>query len=138
MGDMFSKTYRKGRCRTEQKLEYSLRVRLKKNSNFFGPGVEELLLLVDRTGSLQTAAATMEMSYSKAWKIVRAAEQELGFAILERHVGGMGGGSSALTEGGRNFVARYSGFRQALSAAAENLFRRHFEDERDGETDEKA
>lgn len=49
-------------------LSFSLRVSLRRSEKFFGPGVASLLRLVERTGSLQTAAAEMQMSYSKAWK----------------------------------------------------------------------
>ena len=58
-------------------LSFSLRVSLRRSEKFFGPGVASLLRLVERTGSLQTAAAEMQMSYSKAWKIIRKAEGEL-------------------------------------------------------------
>ena len=65
-------------------LSFSLRVSLRRSEKFFGPGVASLLRLVERTGSLQTAAAEMQMSYSKAWKIIRKAEGELGFPLMER------------------------------------------------------
>lgn len=71
-------------------LSFSLRVSLRRSEKFFGPGVASLLRLVERTGSLQTAAAEMQMSYSKAWKIIRKAEGELGFPLMERRVGGAG------------------------------------------------
>ena len=107
-------------------LQYSLKVRLKRDGVFYGPGVSELLLRVDRTGSLQTAAGEMGMSYSKAWKIVRTAEQELGFMLLERHVGGAGGGFSRLTEQGRSFVERYEAFQKAVYLNADRLCAEYF------------
>ncbi len=115
-------------------LRYCIRLRLEDGTSFFGPGVERILLLVDETGSLQTAAAQMEMSYSKAWKIIRHAEQKLGFPLLERHVGGSGGGYSRLTSQGRDFVNRYTDFRQELDKAADDLFEKYFNT---GEIDEK-
>ena len=54
-------------------LSYSMRLRIHGQDVFFGPGTEELLLLVNETGSLHMAAAKMGMSYSKAWKIIRRA-----------------------------------------------------------------
>ena len=47
---------------------------------FFGPGVCELLEKIRETGSIQAAAARMEMSYTKAWKILKRAEKEMGVA----------------------------------------------------------
>ena len=115
----------------------TIRLRLKKTSYFFGPGVLEVLQLVEKTDSLQTAAATMEMSYSKAWKIVRAAEQELGFKLMDRRVGGVGGGSSQLTPRGKDFVARFEQFSSASSEATNLLFEQYFGDFNQRESDEQ-
>lgn len=108
-------------------LSYSMRLRLHGEEVFFGPGVEELLLLVDRTGSLHMAAAQMKMSYSKAWKMVRTMERELGFPALERQAGGTGGGFSRLTSQGRAFLERYSAFCRETRQAADSLFAQYFE-----------
>ena len=35
---------------------------------------------------------------SKAWSVVHACEEQLGFALLERRIGGAGGGGASLTE----------------------------------------
>lgn len=113
----------------------TIRLRLKKTSYFFGPGVLEVLQLVEKTDSLQTAAATMEMSYSKAWKIVRAAEQELGFKLMDRRVGGVGGGSSRLTPRGKDFVTRFEQFSSATSEATNLLFEQYFGDFNQRESD---
>lgn len=88
----------------------------------------EILQLVEKTNSLQTAASTMEMSYSKAWKIVRAAEKELGFKLMDRRVGGVGGGSSQLTERGKDFVTRYEHFYLESCEATDVLFKKYFGD----------
>jgi len=106
----------------------SIRVRLKKKNYFFGLGVLEILQLVEKTNSLQTAAMTMEMSYSKAWKIVRAAEQELGFKLMDRRVGGVGGGSSQLTERGKDFVDRFERFNNEACKTTDMLFQKYFSD----------
>lgn len=118
-------------------LGYTLRVRLTRDEVFYGPGVHELLRRVERSGSLQTAAAEMDMSYSKAWKVVRKAEQELGFALLARRVGGTGGGSSLLTARGGDFLTRYERFAERVQACAERLFAEAFDEKNEtGETDE--
>ena len=116
-------------------LSFSLRVSLRRSEKFFGPGVASLLRLVERTGSLQTAAAEMQMSYSKAWKIIRKAEGELGFPLMERRVGGAGGGSSSVSAGGKRFLERYERFRQEVQDAAQRLFTECFEGGDTNETD---
>ena len=55
-------------------MELKLTLRLLTNEErIFGPGVAELLERVREHHSLRSAAASMEMAYSKAWRIVRAA-----------------------------------------------------------------
>ena len=50
---------------------------LQNGQRFFGPGVAELLERVREHRSLRAAAASMEMAYSKAWRIIHEAEEEM-------------------------------------------------------------
>lgn len=112
--------------------DFTLRLRLlQEDSAFFGPGVDRLLNLVEETGSLQMAADKMQMSYSKALRIVRAAEKAVGFAFLERHAGGAGGGFSRLTDRGRAYMDRYEAFVAEVRNAAEASFCKYFQEKRD-------
>jgi molybdate transport system regulatory protein len=106
----------------------SVRLRLRGADSFYGIGIQELLKLVQKTNSLQTAAAAMDMSYSKAWKIVRTAEKELGFPLMDRRVGGTGGGSSQLTERGSDFVNRFEQLSLEADEVTNQLFQKHFGD----------
>ena len=89
-------------------MDYQIRVKLKQEQIFFGPGVARLLRGIERTGSLQAAAAEMGMSYSKAWRILHTAERELGFLLVHRQAGGNGGGSSQMTDQGQALLDRKS------------------------------
>ena len=60
----------------------------------YGPGVHRLLGAVAQNHSLRAAAASMNMAYSKAWSIVRAAEQGFGCKLLRSTIGGSGGGAA--------------------------------------------
>lgn len=92
----------------------------------FGNGLRELLLRTEATGSLHRAAAEMEMAYSKAWTIVRRAEEHLGFSLLARRVGGPGGGGSTLSEPGRRIVDAFGALTDDVDAQLEVLYARHF------------
>ena len=92
---------------------------------FFGPGVCELLEKIRETGSIQAAAARMEMSYTKAWKILNRAEKEIGTALITRQSGGRNGGSSTLTEPGENAVRDFREMEAELSAFADQLMERY-------------
>ena len=93
----------------------------------FGEGPYRLLLGVDRLGSLNAAAKELGMAYSKANRIMGRAERLLGAALTEKHIGGSGGGGSALTPAARELVKRYEAFRADCAAAAEASFARHFQ-----------
>ena len=92
----------------------------------FGPGPAELLERTHQTGSLRAAAAQMGMAYSKATRIIRTAEEELGYALLERRIGGASGGGSALTFEAKLLLARYRSWQAAAQSAAQTLFLEKF------------
>ncbi len=92
----------------------------------FGDGPCELLEKVERTGSLRKAAADMKMSYRQAWDLIKMLEENLGFPLLERQVGGMYGGGSSLTDEGRKLMLRYREFRQETNKSMQVLFDRYF------------
>ncbi len=68
----------------------------------------------------------MSMSYSKAWRLVRALEERLGFALLDRKVGGLSGGGSHVTSQGKNLMNHYGRFRRDVETGLEKIYRKHF------------
>ena len=72
---------------------YHIKVRVYNESIDFGKGVAELLQRIEATGSLSAAYKAMGMSASKAWKILRRAEADLGFALVSSTAGGKSGGA---------------------------------------------
>ena len=88
---------------------------------FFGEGPYQLLLGVERTGSLRCAAMEMGMAYSKAMKLVRHAEAALGFPLTQRTVGG-----SSLTPQGKEWMSRYGDYRDACAQANARLYLEFF------------
>ena len=93
---------------------------------FFGEGPCRLLRLVEETGSLRCAAASMEMAYSKALKLIKQAESSLGFPLTQRCAGGKDGGGSTLTPEGRAWLAKYEAYRDACIQANRELYARFF------------
>lgn len=89
---------------------------------FFGEGPERLLCAIEKTGSLRAAAQDMGMAYTKALRILRNAEQSLGFALTHRSTGGKDGGGSILTDEGRAWVKRYQTYRDACAQSNARLF----------------
>ena len=93
---------------------------------FFGEGPCRLLRLVEQTGSLRCAAASMEMAYSKASKLIKQAETALGFPLTQRSAGGKDGGGSPLTPEGRAFLQTYEAYRDACVRASRDLYTQYF------------
>lgn len=84
----------------------SVRIRVD-DVKVFGPGIAELLERIDRCESIRTATAEMKIAYSKAWTMLRSCEAALGYPLIQRKVGGAGGGGSTLTPEGRSLLERY-------------------------------
>ena len=76
--------------------------------------------------SLQGAARQMDMSYSKAWTVIREAERIWGFPLTECRVGGKRGGGSVLTAQGEAVLRRYDDMEEAVKAVAAEQFERFF------------
>ena len=93
---------------------------------FFGEGPFRLLRSVEKTGSLRAAAMEMEMAYSKASKILKQAEANLGFPLTIRVAGGKDGGGSVLTPEGKRWLLQYEAYRDACVKANQSLYRQFF------------
>ena len=93
---------------------------------FFGEGPCCLLRCVEKTGSLRGAAMEMEMAYSKASKILKQAEANLGFPLTTRTTGGKTGGGSVLTPEGKRWLQQYEAYRDACVKANRALYRQYF------------
>ena len=96
--------------------------------SLFGPGTFDLLVLVDETGSLHQAAKIMGMSYNKAWRAMRQAEDHLGIKLLARRTGGPDGGGSVLTDDGNRLMERFRAFLDEADADLDRLYRKYFGD----------
>ncbi len=110
-------------------MQCAISLKIKKNGKiFFGPGPARLLMLVNEGDSLNQAAVKLGMAYSKAWRIVREAEKELGFSLLSRQRGGVGGGGSELTVKAAGLLAKYNGFQKEMRCIGDQLFDKYFPD----------
>lgn len=104
-------------------MEAKLRLSIKKNGeHVYGDGRQALLLAVDKLGSLNKAAASLEMSYRGAWGKIKTSEERLGFKLLESKIGGAGGGGARLTRDARDLIAKYGCFRKRAALRVEQEF----------------
>ncbi len=85
-----------------------------------------LLEAIAETGSINAAAAKMNISYRRAWDKIRESEHQLGTKLVETHVGGTGGGGSQLTAAGNDYVNRFRQLTAGLTTLAQRRFRQTF------------
>ena len=114
--------------RDAKALSLKTKIVLSKGEDFFGPGIFHLLQYIDETGSIQAAAKKMGMSYSKCWKLLNRAEEQMGFPFLNRYNGGRHGGNSTITEEGREFMNRYHAMLEDMKRISQNFFDIYFQD----------
>ena len=107
-------------------MKIGFKVWLDNNGKAFGDGPYELLRRVEVTRSLHRAANQMSMSYSKAWRLIQTLEQRLGFALIERKVGGQSGGGSQVTPRGKDLINHYEQFRRDVKKGLEKIYQKHF------------
>ncbi|WP_295734914.1 winged helix-turn-helix domain-containing protein [uncultured Oscillibacter sp.] len=110
------------------RLTVTLRLLDDEGQRRFGPGVAALLSEVREKRSLRAAAGAMGMAYSKAWRIVRDAEEALGYKLLNSTIGGRHGGGAALTEEAEALLSAYQALREEVAAFARERFETRFRD----------
>jgi len=77
----------------------------------FGPGPVELLMHIEKTGSLSQAAKNMAMSYKKAWNILAALNTKFAKPLVLMQTGGKHGGGSVLTPEAKALMAYHQRLR---------------------------
>jgi molybdate transport system regulatory protein len=81
--------------------------------NLGGPGRIELLARIAELGSITQAAKAMKMSYKAAWDAIDHMNNLARQPLVERMVGGKGGGATRLTARGERLVASFRMIEQA-------------------------
>ena len=89
-----------------------------KDRAVLGRGVVALLLNVERYGSLNKAAKEMQMSYSKAWKLISKTEEALDIKLMiKKRPSG-----SELTDQGKLLAKTYTSLSTETQKFAEEKF----------------
>src|SRR6516162_5265672 len=77
---------------------------------FIGKGRVELLERIKRTGSITNAAKGMKMSYRQAWQMVADMNELSGVPLVEKMLGGKGGGGAIVTSAGEKAIDEFHKF----------------------------
>lgn len=107
-------------------LKLTVRLYTDDNERCFGPGIATLLHRVVEHRSLRSAAASMGMAYSKAWRIIRTAEGVFGCKLLSSTIGGQHGGGAVLTEQAVRLLEAYDAYCADVQAYSQSRFESAF------------
>ena len=108
-----------------QDVRPGFKLTLMREEPFYGPGIQELIRLVEETGSLAKAYALMGMASSYAVRIVKEAEAGLGFKLFDNK-GGIRNGST-VTQKAREFAEKYKAFHDDCASQIEQAYKRHLD-----------
>ena len=115
----------------QNELHLKLRIYSDDDQRCFGPGIATLLQRVREHHSLRAGAASMEMAYSKAWRIIRTAETVFGCKLLSSTIGGAHGGGAVLTPEAERLLAAYEAYCADVGTYAQGKFEDAFRFYRD-------
>ncbi len=73
----------------------------------------EILRLIGRSGSISKAGRAAGVSYKAAWQAIDTLTNLAGVALVERSVGGAGGGGASITAAGQHLLALADELEQA-------------------------
>ncbi|MBX9851696.1 MAG: LysR family transcriptional regulator [Cytophagaceae bacterium] len=72
-----------------------------------GNGRIELLMNVQKYGSITKAAKAMKMSYRQAWELIESMNSHSNKIFVVSHAGGKHGGGASLTETGEEAIRKF-------------------------------
>jgi molybdate transport system regulatory protein len=83
-----------------------------------GPGKIDLLEAINAHGSLTSAAASLGLSYRRAWLLLDSLNKTFDEPVTTSSAGGKSGGGSAVTAFGRLLIDRYRGLEKDIGGIA--------------------
>ena len=107
-------------------LRPEIRISFSGKQSFFDGETAALLQQIERCGNVREACEKTGISYSKAWDMIRLAEEGLGGKIVERRAGGKDGGGASVTERGRTLTELYQRYEEAVRNYSGEMYRELF------------
>lgn len=105
--------------------QYKIEVRLwieETEGPFLGIGKIWLLENIQKTGSITNAAKEMKMAYRQAWQLVQEINQRAESPLVEKLLGGKGGGGARLTEAGEKAITVFYEIEKRIKDFAQQEF----------------
>lgn len=109
-------------------LDYSILLRHRSTSEpILTQEQLNLLLSIAEYESIAASAKKMNISYRKAWELVRRAEEDLGFSLVAKSRGGSEGGKSELTVEGKLLVDAYQELCDEFDESVKRVVQKFFQ-----------
>ena len=93
---------------------------------FLGEGRRNLLLNIEKMGSISCAAKELGISYKKAWSYIKNMEDRLGMTLVRKCVGGKGGGGTTLTREAKSLINKFDQLQAGNQEAVNKSFKQIF------------
>ena len=90
--------------------------------------VAQLLYLIQTMGSIKDACSKMNLSYSKALKLIKKLEMQIKKEIVVRQPGGSQGGYAYLSEDGKKLLSLFREYEKRLNEESNRLFFEKFKE----------
>jgi molybdate transport system regulatory protein len=100
-------------------IRFSFRI-YKGDLPYLGAGRIELMQLINKHGSIAKAAKEMNMSYRKAWQMVKDLNKITKKPFVEVKLGGKKGGGAAVTTDGLEAIKKYF----SIQSKADSFFKK--------------
>ena len=104
-----------------RKLQAHLEVKTESGAVLGGARIR-LLEAIDKYGSIAQAARRIPMSYKAAWDALDDLNNLADLPVIERSIGGSGGGGTKLTDYGRKLIAMFHAIEGEYQAAMDHLY----------------
>jgi len=104
--------------------KYSLGFRVwinEEHGHFLGIGRVRLLENIRETGSITNASKAMKMSYRQAWQMVEDMNRTSEKPLVEKMLGGKGGGGAHVTEAGEKAIKLFYKLEEKVSRFSKEL-----------------
>ncbi len=97
-----------------------------KKELLFGKGKTEVLIEIEKTGSISKAAENLGMNYKKAWSHIKLLQKNLDDVLVETHKGGGENKGTFLTPLAKEYIRKYKQLQTEVEEFANERFKELF------------
>ncbi|NOX14798.1 MAG: LysR family transcriptional regulator [Epsilonproteobacteria bacterium] len=116
----------KEKRRTRLYLKTKTWMENEKKDLLFGKGKTEILIEIERTGSILKAAKNLDMNYKKAWSHIKLLQKNLNDVLVETKQGGGIDAGTKLTPIANEYITKYKQLQKEVEDFANERFKELF------------